>query len=177
MDSTTHLCPGVHGLIPPVANPSPATDTGVPLFVFGVSGGEIDGIRPPLITQLFNILEESRVPASNRTDIPHLLLCGLPFKVFIHVPVPLPLPAAGRQLEAVQRLVLQTRDVAPLPAVARQQTLGKTIDGIPALEKDKQTARQSGDIFVSITVMHFYRADETENSYVMEEESDTEKQR
>lgn len=44
----THLSPGVHGFVPPVADPSPATDTGVPLLVFGVGGGKVDGVAPTL---------------------------------------------------------------------------------------------------------------------------------
>lgn len=51
-----HLCPGVHGVVPPVAKPSPATDTGVPLLVFGVSGGKIHGIGPPLPGQTLDSL-------------------------------------------------------------------------------------------------------------------------
>lgn len=50
----THLSPGVHGLIPPVADPSPATDTGVPLLVFGVGGREVKGVTPSLQIQLLN---------------------------------------------------------------------------------------------------------------------------
>lgn len=46
--SNTHLSPGVHGFVPPVAEPSPATDTGVPLFVFGVGGWEVNGVGPSL---------------------------------------------------------------------------------------------------------------------------------
>lgn len=65
----------------------------------------------------------------------HPFLCGLSPKVLIHVPVALPLPAAGGKPEAVQRLVLQTRDIAPLPAVARQQTFGETVNWIPALKE------------------------------------------
>lgn len=45
---STHLRPGVHGFIPPVADPSPATDTGVPLLVFVVRSREVDCVAPPL---------------------------------------------------------------------------------------------------------------------------------
>lgn len=72
-------------------------------------------------------------------DATHPFLCGLSLKVFIHIPVALPLPAAGGKPEVVQRLVLQTRDITPLPAVAWQQTLRETIDRIPSL-----TERQTG---------------------------------
>ena len=47
----THLSPGVHVFVPPVSEPSPATDTGGHLFVFGVEGGEVNGIGPSLQTQ------------------------------------------------------------------------------------------------------------------------------
>lgn len=46
----THLGPGVCGLVPPVADPSPATDTRVPLLVFHVGGWEVHGIGPTLQT-------------------------------------------------------------------------------------------------------------------------------
>lgn len=49
--TNTHLSPGVHCFVPPVAEPSPATDTGVPLLVFSIGGREIDGIGPSLEIQ------------------------------------------------------------------------------------------------------------------------------
>lgn len=56
----THLSPDVHGFVPPVVDPSPATDTGVPLLVFGVGGGEVNGVAPSLQTQI--------PPAPNKAD-------------------------------------------------------------------------------------------------------------
>lgn len=52
----------------------------------------------------------------------------------IHVPVTLPLPAAGRQLEAVQRLGVDAGDVAPRPAVGGQQGVGEAVYRVPPLE-------------------------------------------
>lgn len=49
--SNTHLSPGVHCFVLPVAEPSPATDAGVPLLVFSIGGREIDGIGPSLEIQ------------------------------------------------------------------------------------------------------------------------------
>lgn len=55
---STYLSPGVHGFVPPVAEPSPATDTGVPLLVFGVGGGEVNGIAPSLQIQTAQSLKQ-----------------------------------------------------------------------------------------------------------------------
>lgn len=52
----------------------------------------------------------------------------------IHVPVALPLPAAGRQLEAVQRLGVDAGDVAPRPAVGGQQGVGEAVHRVPPLQ-------------------------------------------
>lgn len=48
-----YLSPGVHGFVSPVAEPSPSTDTGVPLLVFGVVGGEVNGVGPSLQKYLY----------------------------------------------------------------------------------------------------------------------------
>lgn len=65
----------------------------------------------------------------------HPFLGGFSLKVFVHVPVALPLPAVRGQLEAVQRLVLQSCDITPLPTVAWQQAIRESINWIPPLTK------------------------------------------
>lgn len=59
-DTHTYLCPGVHCFVPPVTKPSPATDTGVPLLIFSVGGGEVNGVGPSLLTQTPQSLAHGR---------------------------------------------------------------------------------------------------------------------
>jgi len=83
-------------------------------------------------------VHEKKKPTKKQTSNTHPFLSGLPLKVFINIPVALPLPAAGGELEAVQRLVLQTCDITPLPAVARQQALRETVNRIPTLAQKQE---------------------------------------
>lgn len=53
-----------------------------------------------------------------KTPGTHSFLCGLSLEVLIHIPVSLPVPAVRGKLKTIQRLVLQPRDITPLPAVA-----------------------------------------------------------
>lgn len=48
LQDNNYLSPGVHGFVSSVAEPSPSTDTGVPLLVFGVVGRKVDGVGPSL---------------------------------------------------------------------------------------------------------------------------------
>lgn len=58
--NSTHLSPGVHGIIPPVADPSPATDTGVPLLVFVVRSREVDCVAPSLQTWMWILKRQKK---------------------------------------------------------------------------------------------------------------------
>lgn len=64
--SNTHLSPGVHCFVPPVAEPSPATDTGVPLLVFRIGGREIYSIGPSLGIQRYEeVIQGGKKTGSN----------------------------------------------------------------------------------------------------------------
>lgn len=121
-----YLGPGVHGFVPPVPDPSPTTDAGIPFLIFGVEGREVNGVAPSLQMKRPRLqrgtIEMKQKEGACKSHT-HSFLGGFSLKVFIHIPVTLPLPAVRGQPEAVQRLVLQARDITPLPTVAWQQAI------------------------------------------------------
>lgn len=66
--------------------------------------------------------------------VPHPSLAGVSSTVLIHIPVSLPLPAAGGQLEAVERLRIHPGHVTPRPAVSGQEDVSEAIYWVPPLE-------------------------------------------
>lgn len=133
-----HLCPRALRHISPVADPASAANAGVPLLVGGEVGGEVHCVLPALgsiathRTQWDCARSEGRQQRRRREGKSYPGLARFS-AALIHVPVALPLPAAGRQLEAVQRLGVDAGDVAPRPAVGGQQGVGEAVHRVPPL--------------------------------------------
>lgn len=140
-----HLRPGALCCVSPVADPPPATDARVPLLIRGEVGGEVDCVLPALGGGAHSsraacrawkkdVQERCRHLKKGLRVVSYPSLAGFS-TALIHVPVPLPIPAAGRQLKAVERLRIHPGHVAPRPAVGGQQCVSEAVDRVPPLKK------------------------------------------
>lgn len=143
----THLSPGVHGFVPPVADPSPATDTGVPLLVFGVGGGEVNGVAPSLQIPTPQSLKQGRNTEkqkgrpkqnNNRTLTPFSVGSPSKFSSTYQSPSHSQLPEGSRKLS-------RGWCCRPVTSLHCQRSLGnkrseKPSTGFHRWQRDRQTA-------------------------------------